>query len=425
MEHSITPKLSQNEKDEFNREIYSINYSRARNFCLLLVVMSVVLLFTDKENLAIGLENIGTGLRVLFYLHIILGISMLLYLVLSWLQRNYQFRKLTLRDKLFNNLFSYMMIILCAVFSINDQLVDGEITIYVMGALSLAIVNYLTPLSSLFMYLIAHIIFIVGITKIQTDPNILIGNYINGTVFIVIAWFLSWILYSTKVKDFIARKTIDKQKDQLEQANAELTEANAKLRESLLALDESQNVIFTLTLALDSKYKYTSGHSQRVAEFAVALADALGLDEKSKVNLWRAAILHDTGKIGIPDAILSKPSSLTDEEWKIMKSHPERGETICSKLNFAKEILPIIRHHHERYDGKGYPDGLKAERIPYLARIVAIADMVDAVTSQRPYRKEQTLAIALEELERNAGTQFDPDLAETFVNLYSEKTRIS
>lgn len=411
----FSKKLSHRYKDEFYREILLINYSRAQKFALLLLVISIILIFTDIDNLSKGLDNVGTGLRVLFYLHIISVISLLVYLGLSWLQRRSQFHKITAKDKLFNILFSYMIIILCAVFSINDQLVDGKITIYVMGSLTLAIINYLTPLSSLLMYIVSYIIYIVGITLIQHDPKVLIGNYINGTVLVVIAWFLSCILYNTKVTEFTARKIIDKQ-------NFELIEANNKLRESLLALDESQNMIFTLTLALESKDRYTSGHSERVAEYAVALANALGFDERSKVVLWRAAILHDTGKIGIPDAILNKPTSLTDEEWQVMKSHPARGETICSKLKFAQEILPAIRHHHERYDGKGYPDGLAGDSIPYFARIIAIADMVDAVISQRPYRSAQSLAIALQELKKYTGTQFDPFIAKAFIDLYSEET---
>lgn len=412
--YTISPKLDHNDKEEFDREVLIINYSRARNFSLLLLIMSIILIITDNDNLSKGLHNVGTGLRVLFYLHIIFLISLLIYLGLSWLRRHFRYRKITIKDKLFNVLFSYMIIILCAVFSINDQLIDGKITIYIIGALTLAIINYLTPLSSLLMYIISYIIFIVGITLVQHDPNILIGNYINGAVLVVVAWFLSCILYNTKVKDFIARRTIDKQ-------NFELTETNSKLRESLLALDESQNMIFTLTLALESKDKYTSGHSKRVAEYAVALANALGLDEVSKVSIWRAAILHDTGKIGIPDAILNKPTSLTDEEWQVMKSHPERGEIICSKLKFAQEILPVIRHHHERYDGKGYPDGLGGESIPYFARIIAIADMVDSVISQRPYRSAQSITMALHELKKYAGTQFDPVLAYAFIDLYSEE----
>ncbi|GAB6173000.1 hypothetical protein JCM15765_24780 [Paradesulfitobacterium aromaticivorans] len=188
-----------------------------------------------------------------------------------------------------------------------------------------------------------------------------------------------------------------------------------------MALDESQNIIFTLTLAMESKDAYTHGHSERVAEYSLELARYLNLGETDQVHLYRAAILHDIGKIGIPDAILNKPSILTSDEWLIMKSHPERGETICSRLNFTKEILPIIRHHHEHYDGTGYPDGLRGESIPFLARIVSIADMVDAITSRRPYRSARTLGQALEELRKHKGTQFDPILVEAFIELYKNK----
>lgn len=207
-----------------------------------------------------------------------------------------------------------------------------------------------------------------------------------------------------------------------EQANMKLSTENSALRESLLALDASQEMIFTLTLALESKDQYTRGHSERVAEYALAIAEYLKLGEEEKVNLWHAAILHDIGKIGIPDSIPHRSSSVSEEDWLIMRSHSERGETICSKLKFAQKILPIIRHHHERYDGKGYPDGLKGENIPLLARIVTIADMVDAVTSERPFRSAQTLETALVQLEKNAGTQFDPSLVMAFIALYRKKS---
>jgi len=121
--------------------------------------------------------------------------------------------------------------------------------------------------------------------------------------------------------------------------------------------------------------------------------------------------------------ILNKPSALDSEEWSIMKSHPERGEAICSKLNFAREILPIIRHHHERYDGKGYPDGLSGEDIPFLARLVSIADTVDAITSSRPYRSAGTFEQVLEELQKCAGTQFDPVLVAAFISLYNNNNK--
>lgn len=181
--------------------------------------------------------------------------------------------------------------------------------------------------------------------------------------------------------------------------------------------NQLQNAIFSLALTLESKDSNTYGHSERVAENVLEIAKVLKLEDRDKRNLWRAAMLHDIGKIGIPDVILHKPLSLTQPEWDIMKLHPERGEGICSKLSFAQEVLPIIRHHHERYDGAGYPDGLAGDSIPLLARIVSIADTVDAITSPRSYRAVETMEYAIGELKRCSGTQFDPFLVDAYLDV--------
>jgi len=420
---NFSKKLSNSEKEDFNREILEVNHVRARNLSLLLIVISVISIFVmDKTNLQKGLENVSLGYRWLFYLHVILGITMLITLSMSLFKLRLPFADSNWWGKVLNFSFCLTIVIIGALFSVNDQLIDGKITVYILSLFVVAMINYFHPVTSLIIYLSSFIIFVLGITKFQTDSVILKGEYVNSAIILIIAWFMSSILYYSKVTEFVDRRTIKRQRDQLEQANFNLSSANIALRESLRALDESQDMIFSLAMALESKDKYTRGHSERVAEYALVLADHLGLNEEDKKSLWGAAILHDIGKIGIPDAILNKSSRLSDEEWEVMKTHPERGEVICSKLKFAKEILPIIRHHHERYDGTGYPDRLKGENIPFLARIVAIADMVDAVTSERSYRLDQTLEASLLELERNLGTQFDPVLAKAFVNLHKNKT---
>jgi len=184
--------------------------------------------------------------------------------------------------------------------------------------------------------------------------------------------------------------------------------------------DESLATIQALAAAVDAKDPYTQGHSQRVAEYAVSLAKRAGLTEDEVVLAHTTGTLHDVGKIGVPDAILKKPGRLEPEERQIMETHPALGEVIVRKAPKLVASLPGVRHHHERWDGRGYPDGLRGERIPRLARILALADTFDAMTSDRPYRKGMSWGTALDEIARSAGTQFDPELAPIFVNLMRE-----
>lgn len=176
-----------------------------------------------------------------------------------------------------------------------------------------------------------------------------------------------------------------------------------------------------LAAAVDAKDPYTQGHSQRVADYAAALAKRIGMSEEDVALIHITGTLHDVGKIGVPDAILQKPGRLDDEERRVMETHPVLGEVIVRKAPQLAATLPGVRHHHERWDGKGYPDGLSGESIPYMARVLALADTFDAMTSDRPYRKGLDLEIALGEIEKNAGTQFDPDLAPEFVALMRER----
>lgn len=178
--------------------------------------------------------------------------------------------------------------------------------------------------------------------------------------------------------------------------------------------------IQTLGKTLEARDPYTSGHSARVEEYAIKLAKAYGLSEKKIENIKTAAILHDIGKIGIKDSILNKTDKLTQDEFAEIMAHPGIGADIIKKLDIFREITPIIRYHHERYDGTGYPEGLKGDEIPLEACILAIADAFDAMTSDRPYRDALKKEIALEEIKENAGTQFHPKLAKKFVAVMRE-----
>jgi len=178
--------------------------------------------------------------------------------------------------------------------------------------------------------------------------------------------------------------------------------------------------IRALAETIDAKDPYTRGHVQRVTDVALAIADEMKLDEKQKKQLTVGSILHDIGKIGIKDAVLSKPSQLTEEEKKIFDQHPDIGSKIMKPIGQLEEMIPLIRHHHESYDGSGYPDGLKGEAIPLGARIMAVADTFDAMTSDRPYRKALPREAAKIEINKMSGKQFDPKVVEAFDNLWEK-----
>ncbi len=180
------------------------------------------------------------------------------------------------------------------------------------------------------------------------------------------------------------------------------------------------STIRSLAEAIDAKDSYTRGHSDRVAEYAEALARRMRLEDDLLSAVRCAGYLHDTGKIGIPDAILLKPGRLTDEEYRQIMKHPVLSHKIIEPVEFPYDVKPLVRHHHERMDGSGYPDGLVGEEIPLGARIIGIADAYEAMTSDRPYRKALTQAAAVEELRRCAGTQFDAMLVSTFIEVLND-----
>ncbi len=178
-----------------------------------------------------------------------------------------------------------------------------------------------------------------------------------------------------------------------------------------------------LAEAVNSRDPYTGGHIRRVEHYSLLMAEALGLDEKEKEDLRLAAILHDIGKIGIDDSILRKTEPLSPEEEAAMQKHPEIGGRPMSFVTEMRDIIPGVRHHHENYDGSGYPDGLKGDEIPLHARIIAIADAFDALTTDRPYRRAVTREEALDILRSESGIRFDPALVELFCRLMREEEK--
>ena len=217
-------------------------------------------------------------------------------------------------------------------------------------------------------------------------------------VFAIIVAYITWIIFHTQVK-----RTLDFQKKELEFVKKQLEMGN--------------ETVMTIARTVDAKDINTSQHSLRVSEYSVLIAKALGYNEDECENLKKAALLHDIGKIGIPDRILNKPDRLTDEEYALMKSHVEKGAQILKNFTLINHVEEGALYHHERYDGSGYMYGLKGEEIPLNARIIGIADAFDAMTANRVYRKKLDKDYVIREIKRGSGTQFDPKLVEIMLGL--------
>jgi putative two-component system response regulator len=193
-----------------------------------------------------------------------------------------------------------------------------------------------------------------------------------------------------------------------------------RLRQAYKRTEAAHAVVATLANAIEAKDSLTQHHCQRLAFLATKLAVRAGVDPDELENISLAAMLHDIGKIGVSESVLSKPGPLNEAEWEEMRTHSGIGARICAPLAAGDEIIPIIRHHHERWDGSGYPDGLRTTAIPLGARIIAIGDAFDAMTNDRPYRPRLSVERAVEELVAHTGRQFDPHLAPLFIQMLDE-----
>ena len=201
------------------------------------------------------------------------------------------------------------------------------------------------------------------------------------------------------------------QMNEIKRINGELSNTYEKLEKAYL------DSIQTLRYTVEAKDPYTRGHSDRVSRYSVLLGKYLGLSDTELKTLEIGGLFHDIGKIGIPDSILLKEAKLTDEEYSEIKNHPAIGAHILFNATIFENIIPIVKHHHERYDGKGYPGKLAGNDIPYFARIAAVADTFDAMTSRRTYRDSLPLDVVRAEIEKCSGSQFDPEIAKVFLDI--------
>lgn len=225
-----------------------------------------------------------------------------------------------------------------------------------------------------------------------------------------------FILYILLLRLIISSANqLEQQKFQIINKNVEITNSFDKLNQAF------HSTVEALAEAVDARDSYTAGHSRRVTIYASALGKKIGLTKKELSYLNMASLLHDIGKIGISDDVLHKNSKLTDDEYNLIKTHPVVGKTIVENIPDFHELIPLIYHHHEKYDGSGYPSGTIGIDIPEGARIIAIADAFDAMTTNRPYRSSMVLDDAVEQLTSGTNTQFDPQMVELFLGLIKEK----
>lgn len=249
---------------------------------------------------------------------------------------------------------------------------------------------------------------LVGAMEIHYDGKPLVDtlNHIHRLVIVthfggmLVLWGALWFLAHSMAQ-------------RLRRQNRDLLKLQEDLKDALRAREATLNgALAALAEAVEAKDDYVGGHVNRVAEYALLVADELGLKGEERDEVFFAAVLHDIGKIAIPDAILAKPGPLTEDEWEVMKTHSARGEAIVRQIPGLQNVARMVRHHHERYGGGGYPDGISGEAIPLGSRIVAAVDAFDAMTTDRVYRKARSVKEALEELRREAGRQFDPRVVE-------------
>lgn len=254
---------------------------------------------------------------------------------------------------------------------------------------------------------------ITGVFVFQI-PEVFISYHVNMLVKQIVLTMIGGlsILFLLLTRQLhSASKTLIEQNNELIKQKAEIENAFKMLTDSY------RNTIIALSNAVDARDSYTAGHSERVAKISLLIGNQLGIKEEDLKILEYAALFHDIGKIGIPDYILLKNSKLTEAEFAVIKNHPDMGVNILKSIRFLDKTLPIIKHHHERYIGGGYPDNLTGNEIPFSSRIISLADTYDAMTTNRPYRKKFTHEAAVKEILRNRQVQFDGVIVDAFMSI--------
>jgi HD-GYP domain-containing protein (c-di-GMP phosphodiesterase class II) len=272
------------------------------------------------------------------------------------------------------------------------------------------LITPMTVLEGLITCLAIYLSYVLSSLPFLHGDNI---EYFTNNSFFMLATMIV-VLIGFRLKERWALQEIE-QRLELMDTRSQLEDYAKNLEEKVR--EQTLNIIQALAYAIEAKDLYTRGHSDRVKNYALALAQRLGLSEHDILQISNAAILHDIGKVKISGHIIQKPNPLTEDEYSDMKTHPALGELIVDGISFLADAKLLIRHHHERWDGKGYPDGLRGEDIPLGARIIAVADIYDALTFHRPYREGTSPDAAIHYLREEKEKSLDPNLVEAFVEL--------
>ena len=366
-------------------------------------------------------ESIVTAVYMLYWIgYALTGIA---YLVIIFFMSKIVAKWLRVNNKSLVH-FIYLMFGLFVILGADSTATGypGELTVTLLNSG----INVIVVLSELFIYK-----FVINKLSDNTDDLYLINSkifIIPPSVFILI--------YSTVVLSLVSLKMIDVESSLIIFGfaillavlfiwvfgvlirNINATNEAVKAKEEVKTL--SVEVMEALAHTIDAKDEYTKGHSMRVAIYARMLAKRMGLSLDDCENIYYMGLLHDLGKIGVPNAIINSPTRLTDEEYEVIKTHPGLGFDILSEIRSRPDLVIGARWHHERYDGKGYPDGKSGEDIPLFARIIAVADSYDAMTSTRSYREYMPQDKVRAEIEKNSGTQFDPKVAECMISIIDD-----
>lgn len=305
-----------------------------------------------------------------------------------------------------NTMLTYIFMTFMFAFAIYIGTVTGSNEPAVAFCVFIALAPFWTydnALRSITYRLAVSIVFFTLAFKYK-ETSVVLTDTVDVLAYGIVSTVVALIYQKTVTSAYYLRKNM----------RAEIKEKTSQIeRLSLQSISAMAN-------SIDAKDKYTNGHSSRVAKYSKIIAEKIGMDEEMQDNIFYIALLHDVGKIGIPDQIINKPDRLTDEEYEIIKKHPVIGYDILKEIEELPGIATGARSHHERYDGKGYPDGLTGEDIPEIARIIAVADAYDAMTSNRSYRKLLEQSKVRDEIEKGKEKQFDPKFADVMLDIIDE-----